>query len=131
MVFMSTPIFINFEFPLSRSFQSLAEGLEMVRNGGKRIRPGLIFEGHPALVIGLAQQPGDRREEESRVGDVAGEPMLAHHAVHQGYVCADAIAGRNAVQAVPPSIRDAAARTSSMVSSEVSRAAGLVMVAGP
>ena len=38
------------------------------------------------------------------VGDVVGEPMLAHHAIHQGYVCADVIAGRPAVfdvRAVP------------------------------
>ena len=38
------------------------------------------------------------------VGDVVGEPMLAHHAIHQGNVCADIIAGRDAVfdvRAVP------------------------------
>jgi len=38
------------------------------------------------------------------IGDVAGEPMLAHHAMHQGYVCADVIAGRNTLfdrRAVP------------------------------
>ncbi|MEE9295908.1 MAG: dihydrolipoyl dehydrogenase [Phycisphaerae bacterium] len=31
------------------------------------------------------------------IGDVVGNPMLAHKAVHQGRVCAEAIAGRNAV----------------------------------
>ena len=49
---------------------------------------------------GFIQVDGERRTAEPSIfaiGDVAGEPMLAHKATHEGQVAADVIAGRAAV----------------------------------
>lgn len=49
---------------------------------------------------GFVQVDGQRRTDEPNIyaiGDVAGEPMLAHKASHEGHVAVEAIAGHKAV----------------------------------
>ncbi len=69
--------------------------------------PGLETTGVKVAANGFIETDGQRRTAEPNIfaiGDVAGEPMLAHKASHEARVAVEAIAGHKAVfepQAIP------------------------------
>ena len=69
--------------------------------------PGLETTGVKVDAKGFIETDGQRRTAERTIfaiGDVAGEPMLAHKASHEARVAVEAIAGHKAVfepQAIP------------------------------
>jgi len=61
---------------------------------------GLEIAGVDLTEQGFIRVDDQRRTSESRIfaiGDVAGEPMLAHKATHEGRIAAEVIAGRNVI----------------------------------
>src|SRR6266849_5922771 len=94
------------------AFRCAELGLEtLIVDAGKRLGGACLFEGcipskallHVAAVLAEAERAKEfavddrcRTTDASiyAVGDVTGEPMLAHRAMRQGKVAAEAIAGR-------------------------------------
>ena len=98
------------------SMEETAEGIEVIFDGGESVTYDKVlmavgrrtnFEGlgleNTAVKVGadgFIEVDGQRRTAEPgifAVGDAVGQPMLAHKATHEGYVAAEAAAGKKTV----------------------------------